>query len=126
MQVGTNGYFTFKEFTNFSPFTFNGNRNLSLVAPFFTDIDISSGYGQINYEIHTKITSQFILSQVNSVINDHAQTEFSGDWLLVAMWDEVPRFGGGYSIVREFSCIAHFCICTYLPTDKYIPSNNSY
>ena len=62
-----------------------------MVAPFFTDIDITSGVGQINYEVHTEATSLSILSRVNSLINHHAQTEFNGVWLLVATWDGVPH-----------------------------------
>ena len=61
------------------------------MAPFFTDIDISEGVGQIDYEIHTVTTSQSILSEVNSLINEHTQTEFNGEWLLVATWDNVPH-----------------------------------
>ena len=98
-QVGTNGYFTFDGFTGYSPFIFNENTTQSLVAPFFTDIDISEGVGQIDYEIHTLTTSQSILSEVNSLINEHTQTEFNGEWLLVATWDNVPPFGDN-SIVR--------------------------
>ena len=73
-------------FTGYSPFIFNENTTQSLVAPFFTDIYISGGVGQINYEIHTVTTS---LSEVNSLINEHTQTEFNGEWLLVATWDNV-------------------------------------
>ena len=98
-QVGTNGYFTFDGFTGYSPFIFNENTTQSLVAPFFTDINISEGVGQIDYEIYTLTTSQSILSEVNSLINEHTQTEFNGEWLLVATWDNVPPFGDN-SIVR--------------------------
>ena len=66
------------------------------MAPFFTDIDISTGIGQIDYEIHTKRTSESILSLVNLVIND---TDFNGEWLLAATWDDVPPFGDS-NIVR--------------------------
>ena len=128
MQVGTNGYFTFQYFTSFSPFIFNENITQSLVAPFFTDIDISYGVGQIDYEIHTVTTSQSILSEVNSLINEHTQTEFNGEWLLVATWDNVPPFGFSFdNSVRKCSFVC--VIQTYtliLPTDKYIPGNNSY
>ena len=64
-----------------------------MVAPFLFDIDISGGVGQIDYEIHTVTTSQSILSEVNSLINEHTQTEFNGEWLLVATWDNVPPYG---------------------------------
>ena len=105
MQVGTNGYFTFQEFSDFSAFIFNGNRNLSLVAPFFTDIDISNGIGQIKYEVHTDASSQSILSQVNSLINVHAQTNFNAKWMLVAMWEDVPPYGDNTIVRNLFVCV---------------------
>ena len=121
--MGTNGYFTFDGFNGFSPFIFDANTDVSLVAPFFADIDITGG-GQIRYEIHTDSTSQSILSQVNSVINDHAQTVFSGEWLLVASWENVPPYGD-YSLVRgqQHIIIASVSI-NFLYIGKYIPGNN--
>ena len=59
------------------------------MAPFLFDTDITEG-GQIVYEVHTVTTSQSILSEVDSLINEHAQTQFNGEWLLVATWDSVP------------------------------------
>ena len=98
--MGTNGYFAFEQYLEFMPFIFDGSRNLSLVAPFFTDIDISRDIGQVSYEIHTDSSSTGILSQVNSLINEHKQTQFNGQWLLVATWEDVPAYGN-YSIVRH-------------------------
>ena len=89
--MGTNGYFTFDLYFGWIPFIFSENSTLALVAPFFADNDITAG-GQIAYEIHTPTTSQSILSLVNSVINNYAQTDFYGEWLLVATWDEVPSY----------------------------------
>ena len=63
------------------------------MAPFLADIDISEGVGQIDYEIHTEATSESILYEVNSLINEHAGTEFNGKWMLVATWDDVPPYG---------------------------------
>ena len=99
LQIGTNGYFTFDGYNGFSQFIFTGNNTPLLVAPFLFDINISGGSGQIVYELHTVTTSQSILSEVNSLINEHMQTQFNGKWLLVATWDEVPAFGD-YTIVR--------------------------
>lgn len=97
--MGTNGYFTFDFFNDYSPFIFNELSRKSLVAPFFADIDISGGIGEINYEIHTDVTSQSILSRIDSVISEHMQIEFNGRWLLVAQWDGVPQYGGDINIV---------------------------
>ena len=80
---------------------------LSIVAPFFTDIDISQGTGQILYEVHTEATSSVLLSQVDAVIEPNFQTEFNGRWLLVATWDGVPPFGGDLQTVRKnIRCIS--------------------
>ena len=76
-----------------------------MVAPFFTDIDIRFGIGQINYEIHTTATSASLLSQVNFIINEHAQTDFNGVWLLVATWDDVPPFGGENTVSDSFGLV---------------------
>ena len=98
LQVGTNGYFTFDGFTGYRAFLFN-ERNQSLVAPYFTDIDISVGVGQIQYEVHTGATSEEVLSQVNELINQCSEKEFKGNWLLVATWENVPWYGGSTSVV---------------------------
>ena len=99
MQVGTNGYFAFEQFIGFTPFTFDGNRNISLVAPFFTDTDLSIGKGHVFYEIHTDTTSTEMFSSINSLINEHKQAQFDGKWLMVAKWEDVPPYGN-LSIVR--------------------------
>ena len=100
--MGTNGYFTFDGYTGYSPFLFDANSDQSLVAPFFSDIDISYGTGEISYEVHSESVSEPILSSVDTVINEHMQTDFHGEWLLVAKWDNVPHISGGPN-VRRFS-----------------------
>ena len=72
------------------------------MAPFFSDIDISYGIGEISYEVHSESVSEPILSSVDTVINEHMQTDFHGEWLLVAKWDNVPQYRGGPN-VRRFS-----------------------
>ena len=100
LQVCTNGYFVFDYIlTSYIPYLFTGFDTYSLVAPFFTDIDISNGVGQIRYEIHTTATSEYLLSNVNKLINEHMGTEFSGEWLLIAEWRDAPAFGQSSDIV---------------------------
>ena len=93
------------------------------MAPFFTDINIASGVGSIYYEIHTNNTSGSILSRVNSVINEHTETNFNGEWMLVATWDQVPPFGGSTSIVRYQNF--PFLKIMFSFSDKYISRNTS-
>jgi hypothetical protein len=92
LQVHTNGYFTFDGYDDYSPYDF-GTENRSLVAQFFSDIDISNGRGQIRYEIHTEATSMEILSKVNQLIQNCTGKHFRGNWLLVATWEDTPWYG---------------------------------
>ena len=83
---------------SWTPYLFPGSGQNSLAAPFFTDIDISEGVGHIRYEIHTNASSEYLLS-VSTLINEHMGTEFSGEWLMIAEWRDVPAFGQSLNIV---------------------------
>ena len=76
-------------------------NTLSLAAPFFTDIDISIGIGRIMYAVYNATIPEPILSSVNSVINEHMLTDFHAKWLLVAEWDNVPKYGSRINAVRS-------------------------
>ena len=92
VQVAANGYFTLYKTTpyiGYQPSPFHGT--MSLIAPFFLDTDISRGTGRVVYEIHTD-TSGEVISQVNSFINERKQTQFYGQWLMIASWFEVPQY----------------------------------
>ena len=120
--MATNGYFTFDFFNDYSPFIFDESSRRSLVAPFFADIDISGGIGAINYEIHNDVTSQSIISRIDSVISEHMQIEFHGKWLLVAQWDGVPEYGGDINTVS----IAIVFIYTACTDHFLIPQTNTF
>lgn len=96
-QVGTNGYFSFgRRFTGFAPFLFSEGNTISLVAPFFTDIDISRGSGGVRYQIHNDLNvtrSKALGEQVDTVINTNKLTNFRSKWLLVASWEDVSPYG---------------------------------
>jgi hypothetical protein len=89
VYVGTNGYFTFSTFTGYTPFQFTGASGLSLVAPFFTDIDISHGNGKIIYKIFD--FSSPVAGIINYVIRFNKHTNFTGEWFLVAEWRDVAH-----------------------------------
>ena len=93
MQVASSGYFTFKHwFYMFFPYPLN-ERIESVIAPFFTTVDVyPSTDGQIRYEVHRDNTSEVILSQVNQLINNCSEKEFTGNWLLVATWENVSWY----------------------------------
>ena len=115
LQIGTNGYFTLdQQFNDYQSVVFNEHTNMSLVAPFFTDIDISSysGAGNIFYEAHTADTSQTLLSSIDSVINQNMETEFHGEWLLVAEWNNVQKYGSP-NTVSNWLCILTKCYSNF-------------
>ena len=91
--MGTNGYFVIDNPQSLYPFLYDWPYsfvNHSLVAPFFTAMDISRGVGRIRYEIHTIASSEYLLSNVSKLINEHMGMEFSGEWLLIAEWRDAP------------------------------------
>ena len=95
----TNGYFVLDHvLMSFTPYLFPGYGTYSLVAPFFTDINIRR-VGQVRYEIHTTATSEYLLSNVSKLINEHTGIEFSGKWLLIAEWRDAPAFAQPLDIV---------------------------
>ena len=71
------------------------------MAPFFTDIDISIGVGQVIYAVYNDTIPEPILSSVNLIINEHMLTNFHAEWLLVAKWDNVPKYGSSINTVRS-------------------------
>ena len=100
LQVGTNGYFSFdKVFTDYTPYEFPGSSKVSLVSPFFSDIDTSYGTGIIRYEVHTLSQSPTVLAEVSRIINEHTGEAFAGSWLLLAEWRNVPEYGRSQRIV---------------------------
>jgi len=62
-------------------------------------MNIGLGVGQVRYEIHTTATSEYLLSTVNKLINEHTGMEFSGEWLLIAEWRDISRFASQLDIV---------------------------
>ena len=77
-----------------------------IVAPFWANNDISSRVGHISYEVHTSETSPEILSLISAFVKQQQQINFSGNWMLVAEWNNVPQYGGSSSDVSyELSII---------------------
>ena len=98
MQVGTNGYFSFgRRVASCCPSPFPNAFNY-LVAPFWSDIDITrANGGEIYYQVHSRgnnSVSDELLDEVSVFISSSQQTVFSGSWMLVATWDHVKAFSG--------------------------------
>ena len=110
-QVCTNGYISFGVATPsiFGVEMFDKFFLTPLVAPYLIDIDHSFGVGNISYEVHTVTTSKPLLSKVNSLIDEHMGSQFSGKWMLVAEWKNVPEYGVPF-IVSFSSLMPSFII----------------
>ena len=78
------------------PSLFPGSNNDYIVAPFWADNDITHE-GQISYESHQGTD---LLTHVSFFIRQLLQTDFSGTWMLVAEWEDVPQTSGSLIIVR--------------------------
>ena len=111
MQVATDGYFSFDGVAEDLHLLSNLNDSddfpLAVVAPYLTNNDVTVGIGSIDYEIHTSETSQHILSSIDSIINEHMQTEFHGEWILLAEWNNVPQYGGIINIVSSHEVFSY-------------------
>ena len=100
IQVSTNGIISFsRAFPYHSPHFFPGTSFYNfLVAPFWTDNDISSGIGSVSYQVHDSATES--LTWVSSFITQNHQIRFNGNWMLVAEWRNVPQYHGDAGIVN--------------------------
>jgi len=73
------------------------------VAPFWADIDTELG-GSISYEVHIPSLGSYsntLLDQVSTFISSQKNTQFIGNWMLVASWDQVPKYLGSFSTVSS-------------------------
>lgn len=91
MQIGTNGLISFGAIYNF-PSAHNFPLfpvPLYLVAPFWADVDISGGNGDISYEIYD---SGYFLDHVSAYIRRQKPSLFQGTWMAVAYWNAVHPY----------------------------------
>ena len=68
------------------------------IAPYWIDSDPSQG-GFVSYEVFQENNEQ--LSEVNSFISQAESVEFSGSWMIVAQWDDVPVLGTNETVSRR-------------------------
>lgn len=84
-----------------------------LVAPFWDDVDIRGGNGQISYQTYV---SGEELNTVNSFLKTVTNyTSFQGTWMMVVFWDSVhPYFGNSNPEVSYTTNKHHFKIIPLL------------
>ena len=94
-----------RPYTFHHPHLFPGNGLDFIVAPFWSDIDISTGVGSVSYEVHT---ASDVLDWVSNVVSQHQQTNFIGRWMILAEWRNVPQHAAStetVSISRHYNII---------------------
>ena len=109
LQVVTEGYLAFGEpFFSSEPFFFPSDliQNFTIVAPFFANVD-NNLYenSNISYEVHSG--SSPVMEAVSMFIKEREGVAFSGTWMLLAEWKEVPLFSGPPTEV----CTHHHWMC---------------
>ncbi len=65
----------------------------NIVAPFWSNIDTRST-GDVLYKVHTDKSNPELLHSVSRFIRTEKDVRFSGRWMLVVDWNEVPQYPG--------------------------------
>lgn len=96
MQVAVNGYYVFgREAPDLTPDLFQplSSSHDYMVAPFWANNDISQGYGNVSYEVHDETSSPHLLRWVSTFISQTSQANFTGRWMIVSEWQQIPQRG---------------------------------
>lgn len=104
-QVSTNGILSFgRPFPQHSPHFFSEASFYDyLVAPFWSDNDITGGVGEVSYQVHEDNQSES-LSWISTYISQQQQINFNGNWMLIAEWTNVPEYLREKSFVSSNKC----------------------
>ncbi|KAK7123139.1 hypothetical protein R3I94_020054 [Phoxinus phoxinus] len=89
--VNNKGDLTFEEpFYQRYPYDFPGYSTRGIIAPLWTDIDITHN-GTISYR---QVTDGHLLNRASRDINQYyPNLNFSASWVFIATWDKVPYYG---------------------------------
>ena len=98
-QIGTNGLISFGTgYNSWSNQQFPGSITINsryLVAPFWDDVDIRGGSGEIFYQIFQTGAE---IANVSSFIQGTTNyTTFEGTWMMVVFWDAVHPYFGAFN-----------------------------
>ncbi|XP_071941000.1 uncharacterized protein [Antedon mediterranea] len=69
-----------------------------LIAPFWTDVDLTQEYGDVYYQVHDTYDS--VIMDANQRIQNNQDTsslQFNGTWMLVVTWYQVPQYLVNYT-----------------------------
>ncbi|XP_033097637.1 mucin-4-like, partial [Anneissia japonica] len=77
------------------------NSEAMIVAPFWTDVDLSQDYGDVFYRLHDTYDS--VIMDANERIRSNPETsqlQFNGTWMLVVTWYQVPQYLANFTFER--------------------------
>jgi fibulin 1/2 len=95
VYVSTNGYISFdRAFASPYPTRFPGFIHTSLVAPFWSDVDIRKE-GNVFYNVYLDTKSSYIERATHEVRRFSRSGSFTARWVLVVTWDRVPNYPDG-------------------------------
>ena len=80
-----------RSFRNYSPQRFPYG-SFPLIAPYWTDIDLSSGVGNVMYTVYSESGSEYI-ELVNEFLANTETDDFTATSMLVAQWIDVCPYG---------------------------------
>ena len=89
-------------------YTFSTSHSYSVVAPFAASISTSS-IGSVRYNTFT--TGDTNINTVSSYIRSGLGGSFSGTWMIVADWHNVPQYGGSSVSVCTHTLRASYFNC---------------
>ena len=95
--MGSNGVLSFgRSFSEFTPQRFPYG-DIPLIAPYWTDIDLRGGVGNVRYTVYTIESGSSYIDQVNEFIHvatvEAIDINFNATTMLVSQWINVCPFG---------------------------------
>ena len=93
IQVTKDGFLSFgREVTTVPSGPFPGSGDF-LVAPFLTKSNLDYRPAEVSYEVHNSSTYSSALEWVSRFITQNELTKFSGNWMIVVAWKNLPQVG---------------------------------
>ena len=94
--MSSNGLLSFGSgFSDYLPQIFPRSGPPPLIAPYWTDIDLSGGVGDVRYTVYTTENGESYIDQVNEFLANETD-DFIATTMLVAQWIDVCPFGNRF------------------------------
>ena len=80
--------------------------DISLIAPYWTDINLYSDIGNVRYTVYTTENGSSYIDQVNEFLDNTKNETFTATMILVAQWIDVCPFGDEHcsEVSIQFGC----------------------